>query len=63
MENQKVTYRTREGLVFNTIIHVDNSDQAIGIMTRQYAWDRIEILKIRPSVKQKYAKVCNYRIK
>jgi len=63
MENQKVTYQTTEGLVFNTIIHAYNSDQAIGIMTRQYAWDRIEILKIRPSVKQKYAKVCNYRIK
>lgn len=63
MKMQKVTYRTKEGLVFNTLIPADNSDQAIGIMTRQYAWDRIQILKIRPSVKQKYSKVCNYRIK
>ena len=63
MKTQKVTYQTKEGLIFNTIIHADNPDQAIGIMTREYAFDRITILKIRPSVKQKYVKVCNYRIK
>jgi hypothetical protein len=59
---QKVTYQTKEGLIFNTLIHADNEDQAVGIMVREYAFDRIKILKVRPSVKQKYSKVCNYRI-
>ena len=63
MKTRKVTYRTKEGLIFNTIIHADNADQAIGIMVREYAFERITILKNRPSIKQKYAKVCNYRIK
>ena len=60
---QKVTYQTKEGLIFNTLIHADNEDQAVGIMVREYAFDRIKILKVRPSVKQKYSKVCNYRIR
>lgn len=60
---QKVTYQTKQGLIFNTILIADNSDQAIGIMTREYAFDRIKILKIRPSVKRNYKRVCNYRIK
>lgn len=63
MKTQKVTYLTEHGLVFNTIIPADNSNQAIEIMKREYAFDKITILKIRPSVKQKYTKVCNYRIK
>ena len=29
MKTQKVTYQTKEGLKFNTIIHADNPDQAI----------------------------------
>jgi hypothetical protein len=60
---KKVTYRTKEGLVFNTLLPANNDDDAIGIMVREYAFDRITVLKIRPSVKQKYAHVCNYRIK
>jgi hypothetical protein len=61
--NQKVTYQTQEGLIFNTLIEADNIDQAIAILAREYAFDRITILKIRPSVKRKYAHVINYRIK
>ena len=63
MKLRKVTYRTKEGRVFNTIVKAANDDEAIGIMVREYAFDRITILKIRPSVKEKYAKVKNYRIK
>jgi hypothetical protein len=63
MNKQKVTYRTKQGLVFNTLINAKNENEAIGIMTKEYLFSQIEILKVRPSVKQKYAKVCNYRIK
>jgi hypothetical protein len=63
MKTKKVTYQTRQGLVFNTILHANNDDEATGIMVREYAFDQITILKIRPSVKQKYAHVCNYKIK
>lgn len=62
-EFQKVTYQTDKGLKFNTIITADNADQATVIMGNTYAFDRIIILKIRPSVKRLYKKVCNYRIK
>jgi hypothetical protein len=60
---QKVTYQTKQGLKFNTIIKAQNIDEATGIMVREYAFDQITILKIRPSVKQKYIHVCNYQIK
>lgn len=63
MKKQKVTYQTKEGLIFNTLIDASNENEAIGVMTKEYAFDKITILKIRPSVKIKYSKVCNYRIK
>ena len=63
MTKQKVTYQTKQGLIFNTLIDASNENEAIGVMTKEYAFDRITILKVRPSVKQKYSKVCNYRIK
>lgn len=59
----KVTYQTTEGNKFNTLLTADSEDQAVGIMVREYAFDRIKILKIRPSVKKAYKKVYNYRIK
>jgi hypothetical protein len=63
MKKMKVTYLTKHGLRFNTLINASTENEAIGIMTKEYLFSHIEILKIRPSVKQKYAKVVNYRIK
>lgn len=63
MKKQKVTYQTKQGLKFNTLINAQNENDAIGVMTKEYAFDQITILKVRPSVKQRYSKVCNYRIK
>ena len=63
MKTRKITYRTKEGLIFNTIIHADNADQAVGVMVREYAFDRITILKNKPSIKKGYSKCCNHRIK
>ena len=60
---RKVTYKTREGGIFHTIVDARSDDEAVGVMIREYAFDRIEILKIRPTVKQKYAHVTNYQIK
>ena len=63
MKKRKVTYRTKEGRIFNTIINAISDDEAVGIMVREYAFDRITILKIRPSIKQKYSRVVNYQVK
>jgi len=63
MKPYKVTYQTSQGLIFNTIIHAENEDAVIGTMYREYAFHLIKVLKIRPSVKQKYSRVCNYRIR
>jgi hypothetical protein len=63
MKTFKLTYQTNAGLIFNTIIHANNEDECTGFMAREYAFDQIKILKIRPSVKQGYKKVCNYQVK
>ena len=63
MKTQKVTYQTSKGLIFNTIINAQTPNGAVEIMAKEYDFNQITILKIRPSVKQKYSRVINYQVK
>jgi hypothetical protein len=59
MKTLKVTYQTSTGLKFNTIVPFPWSPEDWFALR----YDKVTILRIRPSVKQKYAHYVNKRIK
>jgi len=64
MKTTKVTYRTNTDKVFNTIIPLNECVTVLEILDYMYRHYRdITVIKIRPSIKQRYSKVCNYRVK
>ena len=68
----KVTYKTDNGLVFNTIIPCGTTDSNVMVATREYVnaymqqhynFNSIEVLNHRLSKKVGYSKVCNKQVK
>lgn len=62
MKTSKVTYRTPDLKEFNTIVPFSGEAQVMDIINYMATmYDNVTIISIRPTVKQKYAHVCNYR--
>ena len=64
MKTVKIEYTTTTNKVFRTIANCELSKQSVEtFLNNHYNMDAIVSYTFKPSVKQKYARVVNYRIK